>query len=146
MTTMEERWAAQSQGRHVPVSAVTPHLAVKDGKGAIDFYIRALGATELYRMPADDGVRILNARLHINGNSVMLNDDFPEMRGGTPLGEPSGVIIHLAVDDTDRWFDRAVAAGATATMAPADMFWGDRYAMIKDPFGHGWSFGSPLAK
>ena len=147
MTTMEERWAEQEPAAsQVAISPITPHLCVTDGAAAMEFYVRALAAEEVYRLPADDGKRIMNALVRINGASVMVNDDFPEMRGGTALGAPSGVTIHLAVDDTDRWFDRAVAAGAKPTMPPADMFWGDRYAQIIDPFGHSWSFGAPVTK
>jgi PhnB protein len=129
-----------------PLAGVTPHLVVKDGAGAIDFYGRAFGAEELLRMPAEDGKRLLHGHLKINGSSVMLADDFPEYRGGTPMGEPAGVTIHLQVDDADRWYDRAVTAGATATMPPANMFWGDRYGQLRDPFGHTWSIGSHIDK
>jgi PhnB protein len=60
------------------------------------------------------------------------------------MAAPSGVTLHLQVDDADRWYDRAIAAGATSVMAPENMFWGDRYAQVKDPFGHLWSIGHPL--
>ena len=96
-------------------------------------------------MPAEDGKRLMHAHLRINGGSIMMHDDFPEYTGG-PMGAPSGVTIHLEVDDADRWFERAVAAGATVTMPLADQFWGDRYGVVKDPFGHSWSIGSPIAK
>lgn len=127
-----------------PTSGLTPHIAIADKRAseAIDFYVRAFGAVEQMRMPADDGVRLMHAHLHVNGASLMMHDDFPEYTGGA-MPAPSGVTLHLQVDDTDAWFARAITAGATAVMGPEDMFWGDRYAQVKDPFGHLWSIGSP---
>ena len=94
-------------------------------------------------MPAEDGVRLMHAHLLVNGSSLMMHDDFPEY-SGQAMAAPSGVTLHLQVDDADRWYDRAIAAGATSVMAPENMFWGDRYAQVKDPFGHLWSIGHPL--
>lgn len=130
-----------------PLTGITPHLSIADGRAAeaIDFYVAAFGGEEAMRMPAEDGKRLMHAHLRINGGSIMMHDDFPEYTGG-PMGAPSGVTIHLEVDDADRWFERAVAAGATVTMPLADQFWGDRYGVVKDPFGHSWSIGSPIAK
>lgn len=128
-----------------PTTGLTPHLAIADKRGteAIDFYAKAFGATEQARMLADDGVRLMHAHLIVNGTSLMMHDDFPEYTGGA-MAAPSGVTLHLQVDDTDGWYDRAVAAGATPRMPPEDMFWGDRYAQITDPFGHTWSIGTPV--
>jgi PhnB protein len=131
-----------------PTGGVTPHLAITDNRAhaAIDFYRAAFGATlPMEPMLADDGTRIMHAHLIINGGSLMLNDDFPEYRGG-PSPSEGPVVLHLQVEDADKWFDRAVAAGATVTMPLADQFWGDRYGQVTDPFGQSWSFGSPLAK
>ena len=75
---------------------------------------------------------------------MRLADDWPAMRGGTPTPPPAAVTLHLQVDDADAWFARAVAAGATATMPPEDMFWGDRYGRLQDPFGHSWAVGSTI--
>ena len=136
--------AHEDQG---PANGVTPHLTIGDrrAKEAIDFYTRAFGAEQA--MPphmADDGERVMHAHLRINGGSVMLNDDFPEYGGGA--GKPGAVTLHLQVDDADRWFERAVGAGATTTMPLADQFWGDRYGQVKDPFGHSWSIGAPVRR
>jgi PhnB protein len=126
------------------ITGVMPYLTVVGGKAAVEFYARAFGAVEFQRMPADDGERILNTHLGINGGSLMLSDDFPEFRGGGESPRPSGVTLHLHVDDADLWFNRAVEAGCTVTMPLADQFWGDRYGQIQDPFGHTWSIGAPI--
>ncbi len=125
-----------------PTTGLTPHLAIADRRAseAIDFYVKAFGATEQARMPTDDG-RLMHAHLLVNGASLMMHDDFPEHGGA--MAAPAGVTLHLQVDDTDAWFRRAIDAGATQVMAPEDMFWGDRYAQVKDPFGHTWSIGTP---
>jgi PhnB protein len=128
--------------------AVSPMLTVSDGAAAIDFYVKAFDAEELGRVAAPDGKRIFHAAVRINGALVMLNDDFPEMNDGksvTPeaLGG-SPVTIHLTVDDVDTKFQKAVDAGATVVMPLEDMFWGDRYGELRDPFGHLWSMGQPI--
>ena len=128
-----------------PTGGLTPHIAIADKRAseAIEFYKQAFGAVEQVRMPAEDGVRLMHAHLLVNGSSLMMHDDFPEY-SGQAMAAPSGVTLHLQVDDADRWYDRAIAAGATSVMAPDNMFWGDRYAQVKDPFGHLWSIGHPL--
>jgi PhnB protein len=129
-----------------PTTGLSPHIAINDGRAAeaIDFYAAAFGAVEQRRMLADDGTRIMHAHLLINGASLMLNDDFPEMRGGGPAPVPDGVVLHLQVDDADAWFDRAVKAGADIRFPLADQFWGDRYGHVGDPFGYVWSIGAPI--
>jgi PhnB protein len=129
-----------------PRGGVTPHLAIKDRRGAeaVAFYKAAFGAEEA--MPpllADDGERILHAHLRINGGSVMLNDEFPEYVECPDVGPPSGVTLHLQVTNADAVWNRATQAGAQPTMPLADQFWGDRYGQLKDPFGHSWSVGGP---
>lgn len=126
------------------VHSVTPHLVCKGAATAIDFYREAFGAAELVSLAGDDG-KLIHACLTINGSSVMLVDEFPEMNCVSPAslgGSP--VTIHLAVDDADAWVARAEAAGATVVMPVAEMFWGDRYGVVKDPFGHSWSLGTPV--
>ena len=127
--------------------AVIPHLVVDNAPAAIDFYVKAFGAEELGRVPGPDG-RLVHAALRINGNTVMLNDDFPEMCGGKSMTPKSlggtPVTIHLTVDDVDAKFQRALDAGATVVAALDDQFWGDRYGVVADPFGHQWSLGQPV--
>jgi PhnB protein len=127
--------------------ALSPHLVVDDAAAAIDFYIKAFGATEIGRVPRPDG-KLIHAAVQINGATVMLNDDFPEMSDGksttpTALGA-TPVTIHLTVTDVDEKFQRAVEAGASVVMPLDDQFWGDRYGMVRDPFGHQWSLGQPV--
>jgi PhnB protein len=126
------------------IGGITPHIVVTGGNAAIEFYKKAFNAVEVRSMPADDGVRLMHALLRINDDDLMLMDDFPEYRGGTPWTEPAGTVIHLEVDDADTWFDRAVSAGATVVMPVDNQFWGARYGQVKDPFGHSWSIGGPL--
>jgi PhnB protein len=126
----------------IPVG-VYAYLSVTGGEAAIAFYARAFGAVEEFRNSAEGG-KIMHARLRINGAAILLSDDFPEYRGGTAAPPPSGVTIHLEVDDADTWWTRAVDAGATIQMPLADQFWGDRYGQLKDPYGHTWSIGAPV--
>jgi PhnB protein len=127
--------------------AVYPHLVVDDAAAAIDFYVKAFGATEYGRVPGPDG-KLVHAALNINGSTVMLNDDFPEMSGGKSMTPTSlggtPVTIHLVVTDVEDKFQRALDAGATVVMPLEDQFWGDRYGMVRDPFGHQWSLGQPV--
>jgi PhnB protein len=127
--------------------AVIPHLVVDDAAAAIDFYVKAFGATELGRVPGPDG-KLIHAALTVNGSTVMLNDDFPEFNDGksttpTALGG-TPVTIHLTVTDVEAKFAQAVEAGAEVVMPLEDQFWGDRYGMVRDPFGHQWSLGQPV--
>jgi PhnB protein len=121
---------------------ITPHIVVQGAAKAIDFYKAAFAAEELSRHPTPDG-KIMHALLKIGDTMLMLNDEFPQMGakgpksiGGTP------VTLHMYVQDADKSFNRAVQAGATVTMPIADMFWGDRYGIVTDPFGHSWSIAT----
>lgn len=118
---------------------VTPHIVCDGASDAIDFYKRAFGAEELARVPGPGG-RLMHAMIVISGSPIMLADENrewgcqgPKTLGGTP------VTIHLQVPDADAVFDRAVQAGAKVAMPLADMFWGDRYGQVQDPWGHVWS-------
>ena len=119
---------------------LTPHLIVRGAAQAIEFYKKAFGAEELTRMPSPDGRTVMHAELQIGDSILFLADEFPEMGARSPkaLGG-SPVTIHLYVADVDAVFNRAIQAGATAQMPPTDMFWGDRYGKLTDPFGHVWS-------
>jgi PhnB protein len=127
--------------------ALSPHLVVDDAAAAIDFYVKAFDAVEVARVPRPDG-KLVHASVRINGFMVMLNDDFPEMCAGKSMTPTSlggtPVTIHLTVDDVDTKFQRALDAGATVVTELTDQFWGDRYGMVADPFGHHWSMGQPV--
>lgn len=130
--------------------SLIPHLVVKGGVKAVEFYTTALGAVEAYRVPEENGPRLMHAELRVGDDKFFLCDDFPEYCGGksrspADLGG-TGVTIHLCVDNCDAAVAKMVAAGGTVTMPPWDAFWGDRYAKVQDPFGHEWSFSHPLAK
>lgn len=121
---------------------VTPHLICAGAVDAIEFYKQAFGAVELTRMPAASG-KLLHASLRIGDSILMLSDEFPDFGGFGPNSlKGSPVTIHLQVDDADAFVTRAAAAGATVRMPVADMFWGDRYGQLVDPFGHHWSVGT----
>jgi uncharacterized glyoxalase superfamily protein PhnB len=136
-TSLEEM--LETTGMHV----LSPHLVCAGAAEAIDFYKRAFGATEMMRVPGKDG-RLMHAAVRINGSSVMLVDEMPEWGALGPKalnGTP--VTIHLVVPNVDEVVEQAVAAGARVIMPVADMFWGDRYGQIEDPFGHRWSVATP---
>lgn len=125
------------------VHSVSPYLTCEGAARAIDFYAQAFGATEMMRLAGPDG-KIMHACLAINGSSVMLSDEFRAMGATSPktlAGTP--VTIHLVVEDVDRFVARAVDAGATVVKPVADEFWGDRFGVIEDPFGHRWSVATP---
>jgi PhnB protein len=120
----------------------TPYLIVEGAAGAIEFYKRAFGATELMRL-ADPSGKIGHAEIKIGDSPVMLADEFPEMgfRGPRSLGG-SAVNLVLYVEDVDARFNQALAAGATAVRPVKDQFYGDRSGTLTDPFGHVWTLAT----
>lgn len=149
-TKMQAKPAAKAKASATPKAsgakhngpALSPHLVVRGAAKAIDFYKKAFGAVELIRLPGPDG-RLMHAAVQINGAMVMLVDEMPEYGALSPLAlKGSPVTVHLNVPDVDKAFARAVKAGATTVMPVADMFWGDRYGVLKDPFGHSWSIAT----
>lgn len=121
------------------VHTVTPHLVCAGAAEAIEFYKKAFNAVEIHRIPGPGG-KLMHGAIRIGDSMVMLADEFPEWgsKGPKTLGG-TAVTIHLYVEDVDAVFAQAVSAGATPAMPVADMFWGDRYGMLIDPFGHSWS-------
>ncbi len=121
---------------------VTPHLVCAGAADAIEFYKKAFDAVESGRMPGPDG-KLMHAQIRIGDSAVMLVDEFKEYGGYGPKSlKGSPVTIHLYVENVDAFLARAVVAGAKITMPLADMFWGDRYCRIEDPFGHHWSIAT----
>jgi PhnB protein len=127
-------------------TSLTPHIICTNAGAAIDFYKNAFGAQERVRMPGPDGQKVMHAELKIGDAIIMLADEFPEMgdcggRSPQSLGGTCAT-MHLYVPDVDSAFERAIKAGATVAMPVSDMFWGDRYGQITDPFGHRWSLAT----
>jgi uncharacterized glyoxalase superfamily protein PhnB len=121
---------------------LTPYMTVRDAAGAIAFYKQAFGAVERGVMKGPDG-KIMHAELRIGDSIVMLADEFPDFGSLSPQSiGGTGMGLHIYVEDVDSAFDRAVGAGATIEMPVSDMFWGDRYGKLLDPFGHKWSIAT----
>ena len=122
-----------------------PHLVCAGAAKAIEFYKKAFGAREIGCMPSPDG-RVMHAEVQIGSSIVFLVDDFPEYCGGkseSPLAlNGTSVTLHHYVEDCDAAIKRAEDAGAKVLMPAADMFWGDRYGVVIDPYGHKWSFAT----
>jgi len=121
---------------------VTPHLVIKGAAAAIEFYKRALGAEVLARMDGPGG-SVGHAELKIGDSTIFLADEFP----GGPTKSPQTLggttaSLHLYVPDVDAAFKQAIAAGGREIMAVTDMFWGDRFGQLQDPFGHNWSIAT----
>ncbi|HEY4316494.1 MAG TPA: VOC family protein [Herbaspirillum sp.] len=134
----------QSNVKPIPenMHSVTPHLVCDGAAAAIDFYVKAFGAEDCARLPGPGG-KLMHGMVRINGSAVMLADEFPEWGSFGPKSlKGTPVVIHLYVTDVDAFYAKAVAAGAKATMPPQDMFWGDRYGQVEDPFGHRWSIAT----
>ncbi len=123
---------------------VTPHLVVAGAAAAIEFYKKAFGAIEILRIPGPDG-KPMHGAVKIGDSRVMLVDEMPDWKCLGPLAlKGSPVTIHLSVADVDTVVATAVAAGGTLKMPVADMFWGDRYGIVTDPFGHNWSVATHI--
>jgi PhnB protein len=137
---------SQSKVKPIPdgMHSVTPHLVCAGAAEAIEFYKKAFGAVEQARLPGPQG-KIMHAMIRIGDSAVMLVDEMPEWGALGPKSlKGSSVTIHLYVDDVDAFVAHAVKAGAKVTMPVADMFWGDRYGKLEDPFGHHWSVGTHM--
>ena len=118
---------------------VTPHLVCAGASEAIEFYKKAFNAVETARLPGPGG-KLMHASIRIGDSTVMLVDEMPQHGTLGPKSlKGSPVIIHLYVEDADSFVTRAVAAGAKVTLPVSEMFWGDRYGQLQDPFGHHWS-------
>ncbi len=121
---------------------LTPHLTVRDADKALEFYKNALGAEVLHVARMPNG-KVMHAALQIGDSMLMLNDEAPEFGALSPLSTGgTGVTIHIYTDNVDAAFNRAVSAGAEVKMPLMDQFWGDRYGIVADPFGHKWSLAA----
>lgn len=124
---------------------LTAHLIVEGAADAMDFYKRAFGAEEIGRAPMPDGKKLMHGLMKVGDSMLMLVDAFEEFgaKGPKSLGG-SPVTLHVYTSDADAAFQRAIDAGCTVAMPIADMFWGDRYGKVKDPFGHEWSIATKI--
>ena len=138
--------AAKKKVAPIPAGyhTVTPHLVCRGAAKAIDFYKKAFGAKERLRWSAPDG-SVAHAEIIIGDSTVMLGDEMPQMGATAPptIGG-TAVSIFIYTADIDKLYAKATAAGATGDQPPTDMFWGDRYAKLTDPFGHKWSMATHI--
>ena len=126
---------------------VTPYLCVRGAAEAIEFYKKAFGAQEIFRMPYPDGQKLMHAEIKIGDSHIMLSDEMPGMGSSSKSPQSLGgsaVSQHLYVENVDKAMEQAVAAGATVEMPAMDMFWGDRFGKLVDPFGHSWSVATHI--
>lgn len=129
------------EGRHT----VTPFLSVRGADKALDFYVQALGAKELTRSLGPDG-KIMHSQLQIGDSIISVSEENPQcgnVRAPQSLGGVA-TTLYLYVPDVDASFKRAVEAGCVSKLAPTDMFWGDRFSSVEDPFGHQWGIATHL--
>jgi PhnB protein len=137
---MPEQVKAVPPGFHT----LTRHLTARNAEQALEFYKNAFGAEVLHVAHMPDG-KVMHASLRIGDSMLMLNDEFPDHGALSPLSTGgSAVTIHIYTDNVDAAFNRAVSAGAQVKMPLADQFWGDRYGVVADPFGHKWSLGAHI--
>jgi uncharacterized glyoxalase superfamily protein PhnB len=132
---------SKSQVKPIPdgMHTVTPHLVCAGAVDALEFYKRAFNAVEISRLPGAGG-KLMHAMIRIGDSPVMLVDEFPDWGSFGPKSlKGSSVTIHLQVEDVDAVVKQAVTAGAKITLPLEEMFWGDRYCQLEDPFGHRWS-------
>ncbi len=133
---------AQVQAIPDGMRTIIPHLICSPADDAIEFYKKAFNATERARLKGDDG-KVMHAMLFIGESPFMLNDEFPDYGAlGPKSRKGTSVTMHFYVEDVDAAIQRAVDAGAKIIMPVGDMFWGDRYGVVEDPFGHHWSMAT----
>lgn len=139
---MNQKVKAIPEGFHT----LSPHITVKDGGAAIEFYKKAFGAEEIDRSLMPDGKTLMHATLKIGDSLFMLNDEFPENGVLSPQSiKGTAVILHIYLENVDALWEQAVAAGAKSLFPLQDCFWGDRYGQLEDPFGHKWSLATHIA-
>lgn len=143
-TTTSSDTSASSAVKPIPdgMHTVTPHIICAGAADAIEFYKKAFGAEELMRAPDATG-KLMHAAVRIGDSTVMIADEYPNWCSVGPKtlkGTP--VTLHLSVENADTFAERASQAGAVVIMPVTEMFWGDRYGVLEDPFGHRWSVGT----
>ena len=125
---------------------ITPYIVLEDASAGIEFYKKAFDAKARGKMPTPDG-RLMHAEIQIGDSIIMMSSEFPEMGGTAKSPKKAGFAtssLLIYAEDTDAVFQNAIKQGATEVMAPQDMFWGDRYAKVRDPFGHEWQIATHI--
>jgi PhnB protein len=120
---------------------VTASITCKDAARAIEFYKKAFGAVERFRMASPDG-RVTHAELQIGDSIIFMGDEFPDMSAAPAQGALPSAGLFLYVEDVDSLFSQALKAGCETSMPVTNMFWGDRYGKVIDPFGHHWGIST----
>ncbi|MCV0397580.1 MAG: glyoxalase/bleomycin resistance/extradiol dioxygenase family protein [Rhizobiaceae bacterium] len=144
MTTAAEA-TTDAPAMPAPTGGMNPYLEVDGALKAADFYAKAFGANTVYRVPPDEQGRTMHVHLYVNGSSLMLGDPYPDY--GHPHQPAAGYTLqlHYAADAIDAAWQRAVDAGCTVEMPLQEMFWGDRWGSMRDPFGVLWAMNAPKA-
>ncbi|TWG96860.1 putative glyoxalase superfamily protein PhnB [Mesorhizobium sp. J18] len=127
------------------LGGLTPYLTIDNGAlKAAEFYGKAFGAEQVFFYPPDEKGRTMHVHVHVNGSSLMLSDGYPEH--GHPAEKPQGYTLqlHLASEEIDQWWQRAVDAGCEVVMPLDTMFWGDRWGLLRDPFGVEWGMNATV--
>jgi PhnB protein len=143
-TAVQEQHPAEQAATAEVRGGLVTYLQVDGAIAASKLYQTAFGATEVACVPPDEKGRTMHVHLHVNGSSLMLSDCYPEY--GYPLEQPQGFSLTLQVEDIDRWWERAVAAGLKVKTPVERMFWGDRYGQLEDPHGIIWALNEPSRK
>jgi PhnB protein len=141
----EQKLSGETAPPRSLTAGVVPYLNIDGASEASAFYQKAFGAKEIARMPGEDGKRLMHCHLEINGGSLMIADNFPEM-GFPAVQRTMSDVMHLIVDDGDAWWSRAINAGCKQDMPFERAFWGDRYGVMTDPFGVRWALVEPAKK
>lgn len=141
--------AALAKQAPLPIQSVIVHLVVDNAAAALDFYRQAFGAIELERHPSPDGQHLWHAAITLGTTTLFLSDDFSDEDEPMPNTSPkklggTSVMLYVYVADADTVFNQAVAAGAEVLMPLENMFWGDRFGKVRDPFGHHWAISQRL--
>lgn len=138
--------AAQPEFPPMPkaLGGLTPYLSIEGAAKAAAFYEKAFGAEQVFAVPPDEQGRTMHIHLYVNGSSLMLSDFFPEHDHAAKPVQACTMQLHLAEDEIDTWWQRAVDAGCTVTTPLQVMFWGDRWGALRDPFGVEWAMNAAV--
>ncbi len=138
--------AAQPEFPPMPkaLGGLTPYLSIEGAAKAAAFYEKAFGAEQVFAVPPDEQGLTMHIHLYLNGSSLMLSDFFPEHDHAAKPVQACTMQLHLAEDEIDTWWQRAVDAGCTVTTPLQVMFWGDRWGALRDPFGVEWAMNAPV--